>query len=175
MLGCHKSGKGFEFSMYCPPFEHYRRHFSGLGPAKACGDRMADRFIDGVVGCSGVHHRRILNRGVRLSKDGHYYRMERETITRRRRLYMRKPTFTMVEVFDPNIIPWPRGIEERDWFCNNGYKFKLPHGFDVTIRPGDYVVTFEDGTRHPVQKDFFEMLYRPVNTKEFESIVGDNV
>lgn len=81
--------------------------------------------------------------------------------------FRKKPIVIEAVQFDPDVTPWPDGVEELQWFVDDD---GCPH-FGPTIKtlegnhrvtPGDWIITGVQGEKYPRKPDIFEATYDPV-------------
>lgn len=75
----------------------------------------------------------------------------------------RKTVVITAEIFDPECLPWPVGIEE-DKSSPTGFRLKTLEnttlGFEVT--PKDWIITGVAGERYACKPDIFGRTYDPI-------------
>ena len=66
--------------------------------------------------------------------------------------------------FDPEVQPWPEGVWHVDYLGTDLFFLGKPHEY-IIVRPGDWLVTDELGTRI-VRHEAFDLLYEEVKAIE---------
>lgn len=73
--------------------------------------------------------------------------------------YRKKPIVVEAEQFFPDKQPWPKGVEGY-WVEGNGYIVWIEtlEG-NMSVAPGDWIVTGISGELYPVKPYIFEATY----------------
>lgn len=81
--------------------------------------------------------------------------------------FRRKPVIVDADQFDPDVLPWPKGVVEynKHWTAkqNSPRNFGLSgeQDYAARVRPGDWIVTNQTGERYVVRQEFFRDVFEP--------------